>query len=142
MASTTRLLGLGLAVLGVPFLAYALALLAWQALMWLHTGAWTALPSRLLVDPTLLESPRLSSVAPFIPSFDWGWANHPQLLRLPSKLLGVVLDRVHLGLLSAAAGYALIAAGRQIMARQAEILEWQARQRADRMRRIAQYCNQ
>ena len=53
-----------------------------------------------------------------------------------------MLDRVHLGLLAAAAGYALIEAGRQIMARQAEILESQARQRADRMRRVAQYCNQ
>lgn len=142
MARTTRLLGLGLAALGVPFLAYALALLAWQAFIWLHTGTWTALPSRLLVDPTLLEAPRLSSIARFIPSFDWGWANHPQFLRLPGKLLAVLLDRVHLGLLAAAVGYALIEAGRQIMVRQAEILEWQARQRADRMRRVAEYCKQ
>ena len=142
MARTAKLLGLVLAVLGLPFLAYALSLLAWQAVTWLHTGTWAPLPSRLLVDPSLLESPRLAGIAPFVPSFEWGWANHAQSLRLANKLLAVLLDRVHLGLLAAAAGYALIEAGRQIMARQAEILEWEARQRADRMRRAAEYCKQ
>jgi nitrate reductase gamma subunit len=125
----------------VPFL-YALALLAWQGFAWLHTGAWVALPMRLLVDPSLLANPKLASIAPFIPSVDWVWANHPESLLLANKLLALLLDRVHIGVLAALAGYAMMALGREIAARQAEIVEWQERQRADRLRRIAEYCRQ
>ena len=142
MARATRLLGLALAFLGFAPLLYALGVLAWQGFTWLHTGAWVALPARLLVDPSLLESPKLVGVARFIPSFDWGWANHPRALLLLSKLLGVLLDRVHLGVYAALAGYGLVGLGREIAARQAYILEWHARQRADRLRRAAVYARQ
>jgi hypothetical protein len=36
-------------------------------------------------------------------------------------------------------GYAIIALGRGMAARQSELLEWQARARAERLRRAAQY---
>jgi hypothetical protein len=141
MARATRFLGLALAFLGIAPLLYTLGLLAWQALALLQTGAWVPLPARLLVDPSLLESPKLAGIAEFIPSVDWAWANHPEHLRLLNKLLAVLLDRVHLGLVAMAAGYALIQLGRAIAARQDEVLEWQARQRAERRRRIAQYAS-
>lgn len=139
MARATRLLGLALVFLGFAPLLYALGLIAWQGFTWLTSGTWIALPSRLLVDPSLLQDPRLASVAPFIPGLDWPWANHPRSLYLLNKILAVLLDRVHLGVPAAAAGYALTQLGRAIAARQAEIVEWEERQRADRRRRIAQY---
>ena len=142
MPRATRLLGLGLACLGLAPLLYALALLAWQGFAWLQGGAWIALPARLLVDPALLESRRLAGLAPFIPSFDWGWANHPRSLLLLNKLLGVLLDRVHLGVYALLAGYGLMALGREIAERQAYLLAWQAQQRADRLRRAAVYSTQ
>ena len=142
MPRATRLLGLVLARVGLAPLLYALGLIAWQGFTWLHTGAWVALPARLLFDPSLLARPELGAIAPFIPSFDWGWANHPRTLVLASKLLGVLLDRVHLGVYAALAGYALIELGREITARQAYVLEWQAQQRADRLRRAALYARQ
>jgi hypothetical protein len=142
MARASRLLGLALACLGFAPLLYALGLLAWQAYTWLYSGAWVALPARLLVDPALLESPKLGGIAPFIPAFDWGWANHPRSLLLANKLLGVLLDRVHLGVYAALAGYALIELGRDIAARQTYILAWEAQQRADRLRRAAMYARQ
>ena len=141
MARTTWLLALTLKKLGFVPIAYALGLLAWQAVACALGAGWVALPGRLLVDPSLLANPQLASIAPFIPSFHWGWASHPHSFVMASKLLGVLLDRVHLGIFAALAGYGLIALGRELAARQAYILEWEAQQRADRLRRVAQYAN-
>lgn len=140
MARATQLLAFALIALGVLPAVFAIALVVWQAAMWLQTGTWIALPSRLLVDPSLLQSPKLASLAPFVPSLDWAWANHPHSLQLLNKLLAVLLDRVHLGILAVAVGYAIGRSGALLAARQAEILEWQEQQRADRRRRIAQYA--
>jgi hypothetical protein len=141
MARTTWLLALTLKKLGFVPIAYGLGLLAWQAVACALGAGWVGLPGRLLVDPSLLANPQLASIAPFIPSFHWGWANDPHSLVMASKLLGVLLDRVHLGVFAALAGYGLIALGRELAARQAYILEWDAQQRADRLRRVAQYAN-
>jgi hypothetical protein len=140
MARATRVLGLALAALGFVPIAYAVVLVGWQTLHWLQTHVWAALPLRLLVDPALFANPHLAGIAPLIPSAEWTWANHPRSLILANKLLGVVLDRVHIGVLAVAAGYGLITLGRAIAERQALIIEWQDRQRADRRRRAAQYA--
>ena len=139
MAGSTRLLAQALVLLGLAPIAYALGLLGWQAANWLHTGAWVALPARLLVHASALQAPRFAEVAPFIPAVDWGWANQPQVLILPSRVLGVILDRAHIGLIALLLAWALIAFGRSIAARQAELIAWQQQQRAERLRRAAQY---
>lgn len=139
MTPATRLLAQALVILGLAPIAYALGLLAWQAVTWLHTGAWVPLPARLLVDASALQAPRLAELAPFIPGVDWGWANQPKMLFMLSKVLGVLLDRLHVGVPVALLGYAVIALGRGMAARQAALSEWQARERADRLRRAAQY---
>jgi hypothetical protein len=139
MAHLTRLLAQALVILGLAPVAYALGLLAWQAVTWLHTGAWVPLPARLLVDASALQAPRLAEVAPFVPGIDWGWANHPKMLFMLSKVLGVLLDRLHLGVPAALLGYAVIALGRGMAAHQMQLIEWQARERAERRRRAAQY---
>jgi hypothetical protein len=139
MARLTRLFAQALVILGLAPVAYAIGLVAWQAVTWVQTRAWVALPGRLLVDPAALQAPSLAAVAPFIPSLDWAWANHPKVLIMLGRVLGVVLDRMHLGLLVALAGWAVISLGRALAARQAETIEWQERQRADRLRRAAQY---
>jgi hypothetical protein len=140
MARLTRFLGLALVALGLAFFVYAAGLLAWQAFTWLLAGAWVPLPGRLLVDPSLLADPKLASIAPLIPSLNWTWANHPASLTFASKVLGVLLDRLHLGVFAVLAGYLLVEYGREVAARQAYVLEWQARQRADRRRRMAEYA--
>ena len=135
----TRTFAQALVILGLAPMAYALGLVGWQVWHWLQTHAWAALPARLLVDPAARQAPQLAAVAPYIPGIDWGWANHPQVLILPGRVLGVLLDRAHVGVIAVLVGWAIIALGRSIVARQAEILEWQDRQRADRLRRAAQY---
>jgi hypothetical protein len=139
MARLTRLLAQTIVLLGLAPVAYAIGLVGWQAVTWMHTGAWVPLPARILVNASAHAAPRLAEVAPFIPGMDWSWANHPQSFFMLSRVLGVVLDRAHVGLVAALAGWAVIAFGRSIAARQAEIIEWQERQRADRLRRAAQY---
>ena len=139
MARLTRLFAQALVILGLAPVAYAIGLVAWQAGTWVQTHAWIALPGRLLVDPAALQAPPLAAVAPFIPSIDWAWANHPKVLIMLGRVLGVLLDRAHLGLLAALAGWALISIGRALAARQAEEIAWQERLRADRLRRAAQY---
>ena len=122
MARIRRLLAQALVILGLAPMAYALGRLGWQAWHWALTRAWVPLP-----------------IAPYIPGIDWAWANHPHALTLPVRVLGVVLDRLHVGLIAVLLGWAVIALGRALAARQDEIIEWQERQRADRLRRAAQY---
>ena len=141
MARLTSVFGVLLRFLGFAPLLYAAALLAWQAVTWLKTGTWVGLPTRLLVDASSLHAPKLASIAPFIPTVDWPWANHPRSLLVLNRLLGVLLDRVPLGLMAAALGYGLTQLGAAIAARQREILQRQKRERADRRRRIAQYAS-
>ena len=135
----TRLLAQALVILGLAPVAYALGLVGWQVLTWMQTGAWVALPARLLVHASALQAPQFAGVAPFVPAVEWSWANHPQVLIMQSRVLGVILDRAHIGVIALLIGWAVIAFGRAIAARQAEIIEWQERQRADRARRAAQY---
>jgi hypothetical protein len=139
MARIRRLLAQALVILGLAPMAYALGLLGWQAWHWALTRAWVPLPIRLLVDPAAQQAPQLAAIAPYIPGIDWAWANHPHALTLPVRVLGVVLDRLHVGLIAVLLGWAIIALGRAMAARQDEIIEWQERQRADRLRRAAQY---
>jgi hypothetical protein len=139
MARATNLFAQALVILGLAPIAYALGLLAWQAVTWLHTGAWVPLPARLLVDASALQAPQLAEIAPYLPGIDWGWANHPKALVLLGKTLGVLLDRVHVGVLAALAGYGVIALGRGLAARQSELVQWREQQRAERLRRAAQY---
>jgi len=139
MARIRRLLAQALVILGLAPMAYALGLLGWQAWHWALTRAWVPLPIRLLVDPAAQQAPQLAAIAPYIPGIDWAWANHPHALTLPVRVLGVVLDRLHVGLIAVLLGWAVIALGRAMAARQDEIIEWQERQRADRLRRAAQY---
>src|SRR6185437_10804922 len=130
-----RLLAQALVILGLAPVAYAIGLFAWQIYNWCIARAWVALPGRLLVDPAALQAPALAAVAPFVPSIDWAWANHPTVLIMLGRVLGVLLDRAHLGLLAVLAGWALVSIGRALAARQAEEVAWRERQRADRLRR-------
>ena len=139
MPRLTRLLAQALVILGLAPVAYAIGLVAWQVYNWSITRAWVALPGRLLVDPAALQAPALAAVAPFVPSIDWAWANHPKVLIMLGRVLGVLLDRAHLGLLAVLAGWALVSIGRALASRQAEEIAWRERQRADRLRRAAQY---
>ena len=139
MARVNRLLAQTLVILGLAPVAYALCLLGWQVFTWLHGGTWVPLPARLLVDAQALQAPNLASVAPYIPGIDWGWANHPKVLVMPGRVLGVILDRAHVGVPALAFGWAIIAFGRSLAMRQAEVIEWQRQERADRLRRAAQY---
>ena len=139
MARFNRLLAQALVILGLAPVACALALLGWQVFRWLHGGGWVPLPGRLLVDASAREAPNLATLAPFLPGVDWPWLGHPTILILPTRVLAVILDGLHVGVLFALAGFALIAWGRALAARQTEVIEWQERLRADRMRRAAQY---
>jgi hypothetical protein len=139
MARFNLVLAQALVILGLAPVAYAIALVGWQVFTWLHGGTWVPLPARVLVDASALHAPQLAPVAPYIPGIDWSWANHPKVLIMPGRVLGVILDRVHVGVLPLLVGWAIIAFGRSLAARQTEVIEWQEQARADRLRRTAQY---
>jgi len=134
MARATRFFGLTLALLGVLPLLYALGLLAWQCLTWLLGEGWVALPARVLLDHSMLHGP----IAGFIPGIDWAWLGQPHS-QLGLRVAVFLLDHLHVGIVFALLGFAIIRLGSGIAARQAEVLEWQARQHAERRRRVAQY---
>lgn len=139
MARFNLVLAQALVILGLAPAACALALLGWQIFTWLHGSGWVPLPGRLLVDESARQAPSLAGLAPFLPGVDWPWLDHPKILILPSRVLALVLNSLHIGVLVALAGLALVAWGRRLAARQAEMIEWQERLRADRLRRAAQY---
>ena len=98
------LCSLGVVLIGLAPLAYAVGLAAWQVDMYFKTGSWIALPAGLaFVDRASLQAGNLAPVLAFIPQLDSAWTTHDVVWR--------ILSNLHLGLIPGLVGFAILAVG-------------------------------
>jgi hypothetical protein len=118
-----------LIVTGLVPVLYFLALLAWQFSVAWQTK-WVALPLTLAFsDHALLAAGKLAPVLPFIPEFPWK----------ANPTVAAILDKVHVGLIPALVGLALIGLG-LLGAYRRNLAERRRRQsEEDRSRRVQDY---
>jgi hypothetical protein len=113
----------------VPVL-YLAALFAWQIVMLFQAGSWVPLPATLLfMDHASLQAGKAAPVLAFIPEFPWA---------VP-RALAWVLDRLHLALLFALIGLALMGHGTLAVLRQTAAIRLARQRDEDRQRRRRDY---
>ena len=103
----------------VPVL-YFVALYVWQITLRLQAGSWVPFPATLLFSEHSLA---------FIPEFPWA----------APKALASILDRLHLGLVFALPGLAVMALGVLIALRQIALIREHKQREGDRLRRVREY---
>jgi hypothetical protein len=129
-ARTALLFAMGLTAGGLALVLYFAALFAWQLGVVFQGGGWVPLPATLLfTDRSLLEAGKAAAVLPYIPDFPW----------TADRWVGVVLERIHVGLVFALLGAALMARGLLSSSRQAAALRADRQRHEDRLRRVADY---
>lgn len=130
-ARTALVFAMGLTAGGLALVLYFAALFAWQLSMLFQAGgSWVPLPATLLfTDQSLLEAGKASPVLPYIPELAWS----------PHRTVGVVLDRLHVGLVFALLGAGLMARGLLSTSRLAAAVRAERQRHEDRLRRVADY---
>ncbi len=117
-------------IAGVMPVLYCVALLAWQVSVLAQTGSWVALPATLLFsDHALLQGGKAARVLAFIPQ--WPWAAHDTVTW--------ILGRVHVGLVPALVGLAVMALGMLGVLRQRAAIRAGKQRDEDRLRRVRDY---
>lgn len=114
------LFDLGLVVAGLLLVLYFVALLAWQISSLFQAGSWVALPATLLFSEHSFA---------FVPEFPWA----------APKALAWVLERMHLGLVFAVPGSAVMALGALGALRQMALIRARKQRNEDRLRRVRDY---
>ena len=109
-----------LLVAGVVPVLYFLALFVWQIVALFQAGSWVPLPATLLFTEHSLA---------FIPGFPWA----------APKALAWSLDRLHLGLVFALPGLAVMALGILGALRQKAVIRAHKEREEDRLRRLRDY---
>ena len=118
---------------GVLIVLHGLGLFLWQYFIRVQYGAWVGLPATLAFsDHAKLRGSELDAVLGFIPQF----AADPQALGEVATLL---LDRVHIGLVSLLLGLVTGAAGVLIALRSQAVIEQAKQLQAERLRRVQAY---
>ena len=103
----------------VPVL-YFVALFVWQIGMLFQVGKWAPLPATLpFTDHPLV----------FVPEFPW----------TAPKAVGWLLDNLHVGLVPAVVGCAMVALGALGVLRQKAVIRLQKQRKEDRLRRMRDY---
>ena len=130
-ARTALVFATGLTAGGLALVLYFAALFGWQlSTLFQAGGTWVPLPATLLfTDQSLLEAGKAAPVLPYIPELPWS----------PHRTVTLVLERVHVGLVFALLGAALMARGLLSALRQAAALRADRQRREDRLRRVADY---
>ena len=135
------LAGVALVITGLLPVLYLLALLAWQFSALFEAGSWVALPATLLfADHLALQGGKAAPVLPFIPHVPWPWLMSPDSLLPLHKLVATLLGRVHVGLVFALAGLALMALGALRARQYTNVIRAEKQRRADQLRRVNDYC--
>lgn len=133
--------GLALVITGLLPLLYLVALLAWQFSALFEAGSWVALPTTLLfTDHLALQGGKVAPVLPFIPHVSWPWLTSPDSLLPLHKLVASLLGRVHVGLVFALPGLAVITLGALRARRSMSVIRAAEQRRADGLRRVNDYC--
>ena len=132
-ARAVWLFGGALLFAGVLLALHGAGLFLWQYVTRLQFGSWVRLPATLAFsDHAKLRGSEVDAVLGFIPQF----AADPQAM---GELVTVLLDGVHIGLVSLLLGLLTGAAG-VLVALRSQAASEQARQlQADRLRRVQAY---
>lgn len=129
-AGTAILVASVLVIAGLVPVLYFVALLAWQVSALFQAGAWVPLPvSLLFTEHSLLAAGKAAPVLPFIPELPWA----------ADKTVAAILDRVHVGLIPALAGLAIMALAVLRLYRQMAVIRAQKQWNEDRLRRTQDY---
>jgi len=124
------LFGVALVAAGLAPVLYFAALFVWQVTTSLQAGSWIPLPATLLfTEHSLLQAGKAAPVLAFIPELRW--TAHDAVV--------VVLNRLHVGLLPALAGLAVMALGTLSAFRQVAVIRFQKQQYQNRLRRTQDY---
>ena len=95
---------LGVVLVGLAPLAYAIGLVAWQIDSYYNTSSWISLPAGLaFVDRASLQAGNLAPVLAFIPHLDSPLTTHAVVWR--------ILSNLHLGLIPGLVGCGILAVG-------------------------------
>ena len=109
------LCSLGVVLIGLAPLGYAIGLVVWQVDVYRNTGAWIALPAGLaFVDRAPLQAGNLAPVLAFIPHLDSTWTTHDVVWR--------ILSNLHLGLIPGLIGFGILAVGMSSALRQRALI--------------------
>lgn len=127
---TVLALTVALVVAGLMPVLYFAALLVWQITAFFQSGSWVALPATVLfTDHSLLQAGKAAPVLPFIPEFPW--AGH--------QAVAFILDRLHVALVFALVGIAVMALGVLSALRQMAVIRARKQREEDRVRRMQDY---
>jgi hypothetical protein len=111
------LCSIAVVIVGIAPVLYLLGLVAWQADIWLNTGAWISLPAALaFTDRALLRGGEVAPVLAFIAHLpqvthiDWSWTTN--------EVAAQILRHLHLGVIPGLIGCAIMATGISSVLRQ------------------------
>jgi signal transduction histidine kinase len=136
-ARALLLFSAGVALIGLLPVLYLLGLLAWQFNARFESGSWVALPATLMfTDHALLQGAKAAPVLPYIPQLvllqlDWSWTTN--------EVAAAILSKLHVGLVPALIGCAVMAVGISGVLRQRMLLRIHKERKNDRVRRIDDY---
>ena len=134
------LMGAALLVAGLLPVLYCAALVTWQFNTLFDAGSWVPLPITLVFsDHSLLQTGKVAPVLPLIPQIPWPWLASPETLAPVHKLATSLLGRVHVGLVFALAGLAVMAFGALRVRQCMSVIRAARERRADRLRRVQDY---
>jgi hypothetical protein len=129
-----------LVVAGLLPVLYFVALFVWQLGTLFLAGSWVALPATLLFsDHALLAAGKAAPVLAFIPEFPWAWLMNPDALLPVHQAVAWMLGGVHVGIVFALIGLAVMAFGALGVLRQKAVIRAHQQQEEDRLRRMRDY---
>lgn len=141
-AYAIRAFGTVVILLGVLLALYLPGLLLWQLATWMDVGTWVPVPAILaFADHARLQTSALMSadaatqktfsVLTYIPEWHWPWLERsPTRWAEVQKAVIWALERTHIGVLSAAVGVLVMAAGAGVRGTQQDKIRM-ARQRRE-----------
>src|SRR3954468_9015236 len=137
------LLGLIVALAGAALVLQLAALLLWQYGIALQKPSWPRLPIELLfADHAKLASTALAPYMEYIPRVEWSWLANREDTSATHAVVVWLLNKVHIGVVPALLGVALLLNGGKLLLRQISALDGARRYRADRLRRLREYRRQ
>jgi hypothetical protein len=139
-ARTVLFFAVVLVAAGLVPVLYFVALVTWQFAAVFQAGSWVPLPATLLfTDHSLLQAGKAGPVLAFIPEFPWPWLASPGSLLPAHEAVAWVLSRLHVGLVFAIVGLAVMALGVLIALRQIALIREHKQREGDRLRRVRDY---
>jgi hypothetical protein len=134
------LFGAALVLVGGLLVLQLVALLVWQYSVALETRAWPRLPLVFVFSDHSQLPAAAARLLSVIPEFPWSWLRDSENGSSVMHVLATwLLDKVHIGLVPALLGVAIMLIGGIIAIRQKDMLGAAKRHDEDRRRRVWEY---